>query len=457
MFISLIIIIVAIYILVMLGFGIKLLVSINKGKGEDVEASYKNSNDLLEENILNVLPGGSSPQNLQIAKKIKDMVNEESPLITQEIKQKYERVLKEKEEEYRTVETKCKNLLTEKRQTETVIRSMTDGLIVVNNKGEVVMMNPAAEKILDVTKETQKGKPLSGYITDKQLVSLAKNKEQGEDGEIELSSGDDETKKTIRSSSAVIENADGQTIGMVSVLTDITKQKELDRMKSQFLAGISHELRTPIFAVRNSITLIVGKSYGPLTPDQEKFLNIANRNLERLSMLINQLLDMSKLEEKKMELRLENNSIKAVIDETCDSLRAWAQTKEVAITKTLEEDLPQFKFDALRVNQILTNLIGNAIKFTPKKGLILLGAKMSADKKFIEVSVSDNGMGITKEDLPKLFTKFTQVGSHSNISGTGLGLALSKELVELHGGKIWVESVIEKGTVFTFSLPVTNY
>ncbi|PIZ82304.1 MAG: hypothetical protein COY02_00445, partial [Parcubacteria group bacterium CG_4_10_14_0_2_um_filter_41_6] len=257
--------------------------------------------------------------------------------------------------------------------------------------GEVLLMNPTAEKLLGVNKENKLGKPLLENVKNEQLFSLTKNISGGEKKEIELFSKDDSTKKVLRSSSAVIEDESGKTIGMVSVLSDITKQKALDLMKSDFVSNVSHELRHPIGAIKQSLSVILNGSAGPLTEHQSKFLSNAQRNLERLGTLIDDLLDLAKLEARKMPLKTEPCSVEKLIDETCETLGTWAKSKSIKIEKNIARNLPQTNLDQNKIIQVITNLVGNAIKFAPKDGKIIVEAKLVAANSKIEVSVIDTG------------------------------------------------------------------
>ncbi|MCX5703120.1 MAG: HAMP domain-containing sensor histidine kinase, partial [Candidatus Omnitrophica bacterium] len=193
-----------------------------------------------------------------------------------------------------------------------------------------------------------------------------------------------------------------------------------------------------------------------LSTIQEQCLSIAHRNIGRLTMLINDLLDLAKLEQKKMEFKLEKIPIENVINECIEMLTAWTKTKSISIKKKIQEGLPQANIDPLRINQVLTNLLGNAVKFTPAGGDISVEARLSEEKSAIQVSVEDTGIGIAKEDIPKVFNKFYQVGERvsTDISGTGIGLSIAKEIVELHGGRIWVESEKGNGAKFIFTIPL---
>jgi two-component system, NtrC family, sensor histidine kinase KinB len=244
---------------------------------------------------------------------------------------------------------------------------------------------------------------------------------------------------------------------MVSVLSDITKQKELDQLKSSFVASVSHELRTPLVAIEKSITLILSNAAGPISKDQEQFLSIAERNLKRLSLLINDLLDLSKLEAGKMELLRELCSIENIIDEAIKSFDAWASAKSIRMEKNIHGPISDLYADSNKINQVLNNLIGNAIKFTPNNGSIIIEVSFDDENKEIKVVVQDTGSGIAQGDLKKVFDKFYQAAkAHSEIIGTGIGLSIAKEIVELHGGRIWAESEQGRGAKFIFTLPLNT-
>lgn len=375
----------------------------------------------------------------------------------QQLDAQYGRVIEEQRREKTVLQRKYQEVLAERKQTEAVLESIAEGLVVVNNRGEVVMMNPAAERLLAVSQKDRIGKPLVDDLKEEQLVALAHNTNQGE-REIVLSATSDSTKRILRASNAVIADEDGNAVGMVAVLSDVTKQRELDQLKAEFVSKISHELRTPLVAMKHALSLIVDQVAGPLTDEQKKFAGVSQRNLDRLNRLINDLLDLSKLEAKKMELHIEPGQLGPVIDATCESLDAWARSKAITVVKRVPQDLPEILCDKARITQVLTNLIGNAIKFTPTQGRVTVEAKRIDTGDAIEVDVTDTGIGIAKEDLPKLFSKFQQVGERSatDISGTGLGLAISKEIIELHHGRIWAEGELTQGARFSFTLPVAS-
>lgn len=404
---------------------------------------------------------GSIQKHQQVARAVSELVSQNveqrMAAAKQEFTQRYNQLIQEHRRSESVLERKYQQTLTEKKQTTAVLESIAEGLVVVNPNGDVVMMNHAAERLLGVKQQSRIGHSLMENLGDEQLVSMVHNSEQGE-REIVVSAKQDTTKKVLRASNAVVTDENGNTVGMVAVLSDVTKQRELDELKSEFLSKVSHELRTPLIAMKHSLSILIDGVAGPLQDEQQKFLEISQRNLDRLTQLINDLLDLSKMEAKKMELKLAATDIGGIAQSVAQSMEAWAKSKQLTLQTQIAPGIPEAFADAARIIQVLTNLVGNAIKFTPASGRITISAELAQDPGTLKVCVEDTGTGIAKEDLPKLFSKFQQVGerSGSDVSGTGLGLAISKEIVELHHGRIWAESESQQGAKFIFTLPLSG-
>jgi len=239
--------------------------------------------------------------------------------------------------------------------------------------------------------------------------------------------------------------------------------RRVDAMKSEFVSVASHELRTPLAAIKNAVQLMLSGKTGEINENQTKFLSMAERNINRLTNILNDLLSLSRIESGKIELNFQNVALKGLIELTASSLRPQSDGKSIQIEVEVPEQIPAVYGDPEKIEQILTNLIGNSIKFTAEGGKILITAKHLPKEKEggygdrVAVSVIDTGIGIPLEHLESIFEKFHQVeGSlHRSVSGTGLGLAITKGLVEAHQGKIWAESEVEKGSTFTFTLPIS--
>lgn len=232
------------------------------------------------------------------------------------------------------------------------------------------------------------------------------------------------------------------------------KLEKLERLKSEFISIVSHELRTPITSIKSSLDMMISGRMGEITDAQGNFLNLAKRNVDRLSGIINDLLDLSKIEAGKMEYRFEPCNILEPIKFVISSFEHLAQKKEISLKLDAEKENYEICADSGRLEQIVTNLVSNAIKFTPEKGRIKV--KIEETDGLIKVSIADSGIGIKEEDMPKVFDKFQQIENSLDrkVGGTGLGLPIAKQLIEAHGGEIWFESEYQKGTTFIFTIPI---
>ncbi len=389
-----------------------------------------------------------------------EKIKTENDALKEKLKQLQEELDKHAQE-FKGLEAQGHRLKSEKQKLENVMHNMSEGVVVVDAQGNLLMINPIAETLLGVSKQDI-GRPIKELVKDEHLLAMVKNLPQGQDAsmqkDIELFSRNESTKRVLKTSSAVVEDPDGNAVGMVTVLNDITRQKELEKLKSDFVSNVSHELRSPLVAIEKSVSLILSKTAGEISPDQEQFLSIAERNLKRLALLINDLLDLSKLEAGKMAIKLQETAIGKIIDDCIMTFANWAKTKSIKLEARIPEKLPLLNIDPDRIIQVLSNLISNALKFTPENGSITVEAKYDTGREKIEVSVADSGIGIADENLNKIFDRFYQVGEKkpSDIGGTGLGLSIAKEIVELHSGKIWAESQAGSGAKFIFALSLTG-
>jgi signal transduction histidine kinase len=231
--------------------------------------------------------------------------------------------------------------------------------------------------------------------------------------------------------------------------------RKVDDIKSEFVSVASHELRTPLAAIKNVVQLMLQGKTGEINENQMKFLVMAERNINRLTSILNNLLDLSKIESGKIGLKFEEMDLRSSIEFILTSIKHQADEKSIQLKMEVPKELPPVYGDRDKVEQILTNLIGNALKFTPEPGEIIISAKpFESDEDMLAISIKDSGIGIPEDHLDKIFEKFHQVEDslRRSTTGTGLGLAITKGLVEAHHGKIWVESEVGKGSTFTFTL-----
>lgn len=256
-----------------------------------------------------------------------------------------------------------------------------------------------------------------------------------------------------RYASPLFNVAHGQ-IGHVIIYHDITQEVKNERIRSEFITNASHELRTPVTSIKLLLeSLLAGAKDDPEVRDE--FLNNLMREINRLHILVNDLLDLARLESSHEKLAITEFDLRKVVRETIQTVQPLAHQKGIVIKENIQSELNTIRADQLRLGQVLVNLVNNAVKFTSNSGEVRIIVRKSNDN--IEFSVQDTGIGIPPDDLPYIFDRFYRVDSNrqrgQNKGGSGLGLTISKQVVDMHGGKITAESVPNKGTAFTFTIP----
>lgn len=342
----------------------------------------------------------------------------------------------------------------EKRKIDTMLKSMGEGIIMVDNKNRLLLLNPAAKRLLKF-KERQ-GVTNEDLLKRFQDIGIAELlKEVAEKGgavtkEVRLKGSEE---MTISAEVIAVKDRKGKRIGLVIALRDITKIKKLDRERSDFISTVNHELRTPLTSVKEAVSLILDGATGRINETQARFLTLARRNIDRLVLLVNNLLDISRLEAGKMELEMALLNIAKVAKKAIADIKSPALKKKIVLKSSLPSHLSKVRGDFNALTTVFTNLLSNAVKATSERGRIRVEVKEAGDS--IRVSVSDTGIGIHKADLDKVFDKFYQVSGALTLKekGSGLGLAITKGIIEAHKGRIWVESEVEKGSKFIFTLP----
>lgn len=349
----------------------------------------------------------------------------------------------------------------ERNRLESILQSMAGAVLVIGEAGNILLLNPVTEIFLGIKTEDALGRDLNEVVSQDEIKMLLEGiriqKSEFLTKELEIANPKDGIKRIVKANAARVRDYLGDIVGTVLTLSDITKEKEIDRLKTEFVSITSHELRTPLATIKNAITLIFKEAAGPINENQRKFLDIAKRNIDRLSALISDLLDLSKIESGKIELERASADINKIAEEVISTFEPMAKDKKIKLQSKLQKGLPQIQIDRAKITQLINNLVSNAIKFTEVQRSVTVSTSFyGADRNFIEVSVQDEGIGIDKKDFDKLFQKFQQLDSSltRKAGGTGLGLAISKQITELHGGKIWVESEKGAGSKFSFILPV---
>ena len=329
----------------------------------------------------------------------------------------------------------------------------------------LISWNKFTENLLGMTKEDLYLKPLQSLYPEGEWEKI-RTHEVGQKGiqhhlETQMVKKDSEI-IDVDVSLSVLKDPEGGVTGSIGVIRDITERKEADRkikeameLKSQFISTVSHELRTPLTIIKEDIAIIMDGAAGRVKSKQREILEIAQRNIDRLARLINDVLDFQKLQSGRAKFNMQDNSINNVIETVYNTMIKTVKKNGAEFRLALDNTLPKVAFDSDKIIQVITNLVSNAMKFTEKGSITIATHRIENS---IRVSVSDTGCGIKQEDLSKLFLQFQQLGSGGNrkTGGTGLGLAISKDIVEKHGGRIWVESECGKGTTFHFLLPIKS-
>jgi two-component system, OmpR family, phosphate regulon sensor histidine kinase PhoR len=354
-------------------------------------------------------------------------------------------------------EKSLRDIATEKSKIKTIMNSMGDGVLVCDQDGSIVLTNPATNRMLRLSGDDLLGKLLTEAhlppeLADAILKSLKTRESTFTSISQELSLGAEE-EVHLRAHTAPVRNDVGEIMGAVTVFQDISYLKELDKMKSEFIAMVTHELRAPIAAVEQQLTVILNKMAGEVTEKQEQLLSRAKERTRGLLDLIKDLLDLSKIEAGKMVQYKEPLSLQEVIQRVVDLMRAEAEHKKIDLHFSASPEIPLIHADRNSMEEIFTNLISNAIKYTPEQGKVWIA--LGEEKGFVKASVSDTGIGIEEKDLSRIFDKFYRVKTTETrqIVGTGLGLSIVKSIVAAHLGSISVESKVGAGTTFTVLLP----
>ena len=260
----------------------------------------------------------------------------------------------------------------------------------------------------------------------------------------------DGSERAFRLRTTPMRDNENRIVGAVTLLEDITHLREIDRLKSDFIATASHELRTPLTSVQMGVHLLLEGAVGELTDKQAEVLQACRQDCERLDKLMQDLLDLSKIEAGEDKPQLVSLRAGDLIKQAAERLRTQVEAKGLALRVETPVDLPPVLADRTQIERVVSNLVTNAIRHT-KRGEIGISAERRGEQ--IAVSVSDTGSGVPKEYLTHIFDKFVQVPG-ATTGGAGLGLAISRSIVEAHGGQISVQSQVEQGTTFTFTLPV---
>ncbi|HEX9006890.1 MAG TPA: ATP-binding protein, partial [Bacteroidota bacterium] len=356
----------------------------------------------------------------------------------------------------RKVADRTAELRVEMERLETVLTSMAEGIVVTDRDNRVILFNPAAQKLFDtvphriVNRSVDELHELSGFagLAD-YLASIGSGGISATVREEEL----EVNGKRLRVSLSPLQDETEGFAGLVMSVRDVTIEEAVDRMKTEFISTVSHELKTPLTSMKGSLQFILGKGK-QLTDTERELLSVCLRNTDRLIRLISDILDISRIEEGRLELNLRPASIGTLATYASEEIRPLAMSRGITIINEIGDDVPPVYGDHDRLVQVITNLLSNAVKFSPQGKVITVSAVREGN--YVAVSVADCGTVIQWSDRDKLFKKFQRLeGSETGTrGGTGLGLAICKEIVERHHGRIYYQTGVTGGNVFTFTVPV---
>ena len=348
----------------------------------------------------------------------------------------------------------------EKDRLEVILERIGEGLIVINEDRDIDLINDRAKEILGYTRESGIPESYKKFFLLQLWKEMHENKTAIVRKEVILQ----RPREAILMVTMAHLHTGRSKEGFVVVLRDVTLERHIEKMKSDFVANVSHEIRSPMAPMKDALSLVLDGTAGPITEAQKRFLTILDENMNRLSRLIDDFLDLSKIESGGIELKREDVDINVLVKDTVELIRAFAVRKGISFSVRSTGSPLVTHCDKDRVTQVIINLATNAVKFTPNGGSVRVEAALDvgrgiphaySDGDSVLVSVSDTGPGMAPEEAKELFNRYKQLASPEKIKGTGLGLAISRAIIEMHGGKIWVESQAGKGSTFKFTLPIT--
>ncbi|MDO8589030.1 MAG: ATP-binding protein [Armatimonadota bacterium] len=350
-----------------------------------------------------------------------------------------------------------REVVEEKEELEHIIESVYAGLIMVASDGRITQMNASARAMLGLKNGDVLGKQYKELIPHDRVnevlsTCLTEVSELAEEISLPAPQNKDE-ERIYQVQSALVQGADQQLLGIVAIFNDITEIRGIERMKTAFVSTVSHELRTPLTSIKGFISTLLADTDGYYDlVTQREFYTIIDTECDRLTRLISDLLNVSRIEAgRALDLNPKPVTLPSLIEKVVTAQKSYTHKHTFDID--MSDIIPVIIADEDKVDQILTNLINNAIKYSPNGGQITVRGRFKDDH--VEMSIMDQGMGIPKDHLPKIFERFHRVDNRDTreVGGTGIGLYLVKHLVESHGGKIWVESDVGKGSSFIFTLP----
>ncbi len=351
-------------------------------------------------------------------------------------------------------------LISEKKRAEAIVENMRDAIIVTDENNEVILINNVGSELLGIQQAKIIGKNINELShTNNLLNNIWEGKKESKDSAADKDNYlriifKDKEEFFLKDYTDVLD-ANSKIIGGIVVLKNVTGFKELDEIKNGFIATVSHELKTPLAAINMSLRLMLDSRIGNLNGEQKKLTDSMKEEVKRLLKMVNELLNLSKIESGGEIYKYQDISVDELIDAAVTPMIMMFEQKNIMLDLNVQEGLPKLKLDVNKIAWVIINLLNNAVRYTNTGGKIKI--YVNTQGRFVKFSIKDSGEGIKPEYIDKIFQKFVQVNSfnlESQYKGIGLGLAIAKEFIEAHKGKIWVSSEYGKGSEFVFTLPV---
>jgi len=360
------------------------------------------------------------------------------------------------------LQNKIEEISREKEYLQTLLRGVMEGVLVVDARGRILMVNDALRQLLSLPPQVEDRTPLEVIRNAELERTLRQVLQHGENTTLELTLPSPEGKTfevnvvSLSPSPAEMLKEEESRRGVIAVFHDITRLKELEKIRRDFVANVSHELRTPLTTIRGyAETLLEGALKEEVA---SQFVQVIKRHSDRLEKIVEDLLVLSRIESKEFQLKMESLSVSDLVGDVLDFIKEPLNKKKISVSfDKLSPPLLVYG-DRQYLEQVLINILDNAIKYGHESGRIIISAT-ERDQREVEISVKDDGIGIPKEDLLRVFERFYRVdkGRSHELGGTGLGLSIVKHIVQAHGGRIWVESRLGEGSTFYFTLPLPSF
>lgn len=344
------------------------------------------------------------------------------------------------------LESLVSDLGAEREKAAAILSTFGAGVLLLNKEGQVTELNKTAENLFKVPREAAAGRPFISLVRDHEMDAIVQRcleTNQKQTGVVQMSGG----KQYLDLTAMPLSNS------ILVLVQDITEIRRLEKVRQDFIANISHELRTPIASCKAIVETLQS---GAINDKKiaEDFLQRMQVEADKLAQMVSELGELSRIESGDFSLKLEPVDMAGVVRRVAERLRTQAERAQLSLSLDISASLPLVMADANRIEQVLVNVLHNAIKFTPRHGRITISSGVEDNS--VIISVSDSGIGIPADDLPRIFERFYKVDKARSGGGTGLGLAIAKHIVQAHGGRIWAESEEGKGSTFSFSLPIAK-